>query len=270
MIAKLEAKALVMTMPDLGTYHIKRAMHPKVNHMYIYHAPASTTMMYRKGAFNNYDTIFCPGPQHKNEIMQTEKIYDLPPKKLVEAGYYLLEKRYQKYHNLEISNVDKQKIVLIAPSWHDENLINVCGNELLQTLLLAGYKVIYRPHPQSLITRERKKKIDRLIYNFISHKNFVFEDNTLEEKNFFQADVLITDWSSISLEFAWATEKPVIFIDTPKKVFNPEYERIEITPIEVALRNKIGTVIQSSEVNKLPIKSNLISVLSKMIWMICS
>jgi len=256
MIVKLEAKALVMTMPDLGTYHIKRAFDPDVNHMYIFHAPASTTMMYRKGAFDNYDTIFCPGPQHKKEIQKTEKVYNLKRKNLVEAGYYLLEKRYDEFNNRKLSKEHEGNFVLIAPSWHDENLIQVCGRKMIQSLLKNGFKVVFRPHPQTLITKERKKKLDSIISPFINDDSFIFEVNTLEDSSFYSADVLITDWSSISFEYAWGTERPVIFIDTPKKVFNPEYDLVGILPIEVALRNEIGLVVQPSEVEYLPQKFN--------------
>jgi YidC/Oxa1 family membrane protein insertase len=254
MIAKLKAKALVMTMPDLGTYHIKRALDPNVNHMYIFHAPASTTMMYRKGAFDNYDTIFCPGPQHKKEIQKTEEVYNLKSKTLVEAGYYLLEKRFNEYKTN--NNYEKQieDQVLIAPSWHDENLMQVCGKELVKSLLNNEYKVVFRPHPQTIITRERKKKTESIIEPFLTNNNFTYEVNPLEDSSFYLSSILITDWSSISFEYAWGTERPVVFIDTPRKVFNPEYKKIGIPPIEVALRSEIGLIVPPSEVGALPQK----------------
>lgn len=254
MIAKVEAKALVMTMPDLGTYHIKRALDPNVNHMYIFHAPASTTMMYRKGAFDNYDTIFCLGPQHKNEIKKTEEVYNLKSKTLVEAGYYLLEKRFNEYKTNKYHEKQIEDQVLIAPSWHDENLMQVCGKELVQSLLNNEYKVVFRPHPQTIITRERKKKTESIIEPFITNNNFTYEVNPLEDSSFYLSSILITDWSSISFEYAWGTERPVVFIDTPRKVFNPEYKKVGIPPIEVALRSEIGVIVPPSEVGALPQK----------------
>ena len=45
----------------------------------------------RKGAIDSYDTIFCVGKHHVNEILETEKIYNLKPKKLVEYGFGRLD-----------------------------------------------------------------------------------------------------------------------------------------------------------------------------------
>ncbi len=253
-IKQVKSKVLVMTMTDLGSYHIKRALDPNVNHMYIFHAPASTTMMYRKGAFDNYDTIFCPGPQHKAEIRKTEEFYNLPPKQLIEAGYSLLEKRYIDYQTHSSSQSGEYNTILIAPSWHDNNLVEVCGDILIQTLLDSGYQVVYRPHPQSLISKHRKKKIEAIIQPFLKNENFIFEVNPLDDWSFYSANVLISDWSSISLEYAWGTERPVIFVDTPRKIYNPEYMKIGIPPLEVRLRELIGIVVEPTELKSLPQK----------------
>ena len=48
-------------------------------------------MCYRKGAFDNFDTIMCNGPFQVAEHLATEKHYALKPKRLVEAGYALLD-----------------------------------------------------------------------------------------------------------------------------------------------------------------------------------
>ena len=35
----------------------------------------------------------------------------------------------------------------------------------------------------------------------------------------------------------------MLFIDTPKKIHNQEYEKLKLTPLEVSLRKDIGKVI---------------------------
>ena len=49
----------------------------------------------------------------------------------------------------------------------------------------------------------------------------------------FNADLMITDWSGITYEYAYTTKKLVLFIDTPMKIMNPEYEKMKIN-------NKLG------------------------------
>ena len=57
------------------------------------------------------------------------------------------------------------------------------------------------------------------------------------------ADLLVTDWSSIAFEYAFSTLKPVLFINTPMKILNPDYQELETVPIDIELRNVIGISI---------------------------
>ena len=57
----LKADILIMTMPDLETFHIKRSKIYPVHYVYIFHAMLSTHLVYQKEAFDHYVTIFCVG-----------------------------------------------------------------------------------------------------------------------------------------------------------------------------------------------------------------
>ena len=61
----LKAKILIMDMPDLETFHIKRSKVYPVHYVYIFHSMFSIHSYLRKGAIDNYDTIFCVGELHK-------------------------------------------------------------------------------------------------------------------------------------------------------------------------------------------------------------
>src|SRR5688572_19214174 len=86
----VDADVVVMTLPDLETFHLKRSVHP-VHYVYVFHAMVSTHMVYRKGAFDAYDTILCVGPHHVAEIRRTEEVYGLSAKALVPHGYARLD-----------------------------------------------------------------------------------------------------------------------------------------------------------------------------------
>ena len=60
--------------------------------------------------------------------------------------------------------------------------------------------------------------------------------------------MLITDWSSIGYEYAYTTKKPVVFINTPMKIMNPNYKDIKVEPINIWSREIIG---KSLDVNDL-------------------
>jgi YidC/Oxa1 family membrane protein insertase len=83
----LRAKILVMDMPDLDTYHIKRSKAYPVHYIYLFHSMFSIHSYLRKEALDNFDTIFCVGPHHVNEIKATEKLYELKPKKIINYGF---------------------------------------------------------------------------------------------------------------------------------------------------------------------------------------
>ena len=62
---------------------------------------------------------------------------------------------------------------------------------------------------------------------------------------------MISDWSGISLEYAFTFERPVIFIDVQKKILNKDSGDISLEPIEISIREKIGHVVKPNDLNKI-------------------
>ena len=240
-----------MTLPDLNRFHLKRSVNP-VQYTYIFHAMVSTHMMYRYGAFDHYDCILCVGPHHMKEIRKHEELNKLHPKKLVEAGYYRLERiyeAYQKYHNRKPPSTHKGTI-LIAPSWGAANVLETCGERLVDILLEANYEVIVRPHPETV--RHSPKLMDLFNSRFGSNSNFTLETSIATDDSLLQADVLICDCSGIALEYAFGTEQPVLFLDVPIKIQNKRFKELEIEPLELSLRNIIGVIASPEELDSVP------------------
>jgi len=86
----LQAKLLIMTMPDIHQYQVKRSKFP-VHYIYVQHSLVSKHMVYRKGAFDHYDSLFCAAPHHIKEIRAIESFYKLPEKTLYKHGYSRLD-----------------------------------------------------------------------------------------------------------------------------------------------------------------------------------
>ena len=63
-----------------------------------------------------------------------------------------------------------------------------------------------------------------------------------------QADVLVTDWSGIAYEYAFRTKRPVVFIDTPMKVINCDWEKIGIVPTDISFRNEVGVSVPLTDI----------------------
>ena len=250
---RLKAKMLIMTMPDLGSYHIKRSKEFPVHYIYTFHSMNSTHMEFQKGAFDEFDSIFCVGPYQVQELRATEQLYNLKRKNLVECGYGLLDKLIK----LRSSFPEKKKLlknnkknILIAPSWGKQNLLESMGIELVKTLLDAGYHVTVRPHPMT--AKKSPKTIKQIKERFEKNPDFLLDTNTSSFEQLFSSYALITDWSGIGYEYAFVCERPVIYIDVPKKSHNKEYEKIGLVPFEISIRDKIGEVVSVQNIENIP------------------
>jgi YidC/Oxa1 family membrane protein insertase len=96
--------------------------------------------------------------------------------------------------------------------------------------------------------KSSKKKILSIEKIFSSNPNFKLELDLPNFDSFLFSDVMISDWSGVALEFAFAFEKPVLYIDVPKKIRNPDFKDISQIPIEVSIREKIGKIISPLEI----------------------
>ena len=254
----INTKTLILTMADLDNYHIKRSTN-NVNHIYMFHAINSIHMTYNEGAFDHYDTFFCVGPHHEAEIRKTEEVYQLPQRQLLKIGYSWLEDIERDYQrNYSMLSLDKPRI-LIAPSWNSGNILETCIDIILERCLPLNWDIVVRPHPEFI--KRQPDTIKRLNETYSNYDNFTLETESASSENIKGSSLLITDWSGIGIEYAWGMGKPVIYIDTPMKVHNPEYEKIGIVPLEVRVRSKIGKVLIPEQCNKIDTEvSQLLSV----------
>lgn len=244
---KLDCDICVMTMPDLEKYHIKRSkVRDDIEYIYVFHGMGSSALTLRKGALDNYDTLFCVGEDSVIEIRQMEELYGTRRKTLVETGYVLLDQMITEY-NEDKSNNDKT--VLIAPSWQPDNIIDVCIEKMLDILADTKYKVVVRPHPQQV--RHEKQRFEDMVEKYKIYENIEIQTDFSSNFTVMNADLIITDWSDIAFEYAFTTLKPVLFIDTPMKVMNSDYDKIEIKPINIALRNVIGESLAVEDIGEL-------------------
>jgi len=249
---ELKAEVLVMTMPNLETYFIKRSKVYPVHYVYVFHSIVSTHTIYRKGAFDHFDSIFCVGPHHVEEISATESVYNLKHKNLVKYGYGLLDnlQTNKSMKNQQRCTEDGKKKILVAPSWGKNGLLETKGLELVKILLDGGYHVTVRPHPMTI--RKWSKTIKAIENEFKSNANFEIEKDVSTFESLYSAYGLISDWSGIAMEYAFACELPVLYIDGSPKINNSSYDKISCEALEITIRNLIGKVISPNELESLP------------------
>ena len=245
-LMRMDAEVVVMTTPDLNTYQLKRSFVKRdVEYIYTPHDMMSTHMGFRKGALDHFDTVLCVGPQQTEEIRATEKVYGLPEKKLLPCGYVLLDDLRRDFKPAPIG--DKPRI-LIAPSWQEDNLLDSVIDDLISELSGKGYRITVRPHPEYV--KRYRARLDQLLerYAGADPEELIFETDFSSNRSIWESDLLITDWSGISVEFSYTTERPCVFVNTKIKCLNPEWEKLGITPLEIALRDKIGVSLDKDAV----------------------
>ena len=249
LMMKMDADVVVMTMPDLENYHIKRSYIRKdIEYIYIPHGMDSLNLTMRTGSMDHYDSVFCVGKHQKEEIEKTEVAYQLPKKKLVEWGYSLLDEMRVDYAKMSHQNSEVKKI-LIAPSWQPDNIVDSCLEQILDNLKGKGYQITVRPHPQHV--RHRGEFMEQLKVKYEQDSDVEIQTDFSSNSTVFEADLMITDWSGIAYEYAYTTQKPVLFINTPMKVMNPEYQRIDTVPLNILLREEIGCSLNLEELDQI-------------------
>ncbi|MDD6023379.1 MAG: membrane protein insertase YidC [Oscillospiraceae bacterium] len=244
LMMKLEADMVIMTMPDLETYHIKRSLVRKdIEYVYTDHGVSSDNMTLRTHALDHFDTLFCVGPHQMEEARAIEKLYDLKPRRLVQVGYGLLDEMTAAWEAKPKTENDK-KTVLIAPSWQKDNIMDSCLDKLVEQILPLGVRLIIRPHPQYV--RLYGDKMDAIINRYQEQlgDDFIIQTDFSSTDTVYSADLLITDWSNVGYEFALSTLKPVFYVNTPMKIMNPEYDKIDVVPFDIRIRAQLGGEVE--------------------------
>lgn len=245
LMMKLEADIMVMTTPDLENFQLKRSYVKKdIEYIYVPHDVNSANLTFHKDALDHFDTIFVSGAQNKAEIEEREEKYQLSRKNLVEWGSSVIDNMTEAYKGMRESAPEEEngkKTILIAPSWQKDNILDSCIEELLAGLKGEGYRIIVRPHPQYV--RHFEGRIDELAQKYAAD-GIEFQKDFSSNKTVYMADALVTDWSSIAFEYAFSTLKPVLFINTPMKVVNLDYQELQTRPIDLVLRDKVGISLE--------------------------
>ena len=250
----MAAGVVVATVPQLGTKLLPKSRLTDslgTEHLYVHHSMASTHMIYEPDGFDFYEAILCVGPYMALETRRREELQGLPAKELIEHGYgrldTIIERRAELTDQQRAPN--EQPLIVVAPSWGPHCLFESCGEAVIEALLATGAAVIARPHPMT--RKHTGAAIDQLAERFASDPNFSLEENVASQDSLQRADLMVSDWSGAALEFAFGTERPVLFIDVPRKINNAGYEELGIEPFEATVREQIGKVVAPGDAEQI-------------------
>jgi YidC/Oxa1 family membrane protein insertase len=242
---------MVLTMLGLQNFHLKRSLHP-VHYAYVFHSMGSTHMVDHANSYDHYDSLLCVGPHHVAEIRRREELHRLPAKRLFAHGYPRLERLVAQSTAAAPAprRPAAQTTVLLAPTWGEQSILHVCGEPLIAALLSSGIRVILRPHYQT--TRLAPRLIEGLVARFGADPGFRHVVRMEESASLFESDLLICDWSAMAIEYALGLGKPVLFVDVPPRIRNPNYAELGLEPMEMRIRRELGAVLPLDRVGEAP------------------
>lgn len=229
-VGALKTPIMLTTTPNIGspTYPLRRPS--KVNKLcHVWHSICDSSC-YHLGCLDNYDVALTVGDWVEESLRRVERIRKLTPKSIIPVGlpyFDELKKNYDanlsEYSEQKASNTDKNKTILLAPSWGTKSCLRVYGTTFIRDALDAGYNIIYRPHPQSL-----KVEIDfvnKVISDFKDYQGFSFDNNPNATDSMMKSDMMISDKSGVRFDYAFIYEKPVLSLDFSTDLID-DYEAI--------------------------------------------
>ena len=246
----LQARLLILTMMDLGNLQLKKSIYP-VHYLYLFHSMGSTHMVDHANSYDAYDSLFCAGPHHVAELRRREELAGLQARHLFEYGHPRVEQLMRNRQAQDQSRQgNPQPVALLAPTWGEHCILNQCGEALVGVLLDAAIRVILRPHHHTM--RLAPQVVERLLDRYADHPLFELVTQMGESDSLYRSDVLICDWSAMSIEYFLGLEKPVLFIDLPRRIRNPYWADWDIEPLESSIREQAGTVLAPDDLASAP------------------
>jgi len=206
-LAFLKADVCLMTTPGLDVYHLKRSKYVKY-YCHIFHSVA-TSLMYRLFSLDYYDGVLCNGEFQPALIRELEQKRDLPAKDIEVPGCTYLDVLADKVKNLP--KKDDIFTVLVAPSWGENSILNKYGVKFLDKLAESGFRVVIRPHPQSL--KVDKKLIENLEARYKNNNNISWNYDVENLHVLSSADIMISDFSGVIFDYVFLFNRPVIYIN---------------------------------------------------------
>jgi hypothetical protein len=250
----MHCKVALMTLPDLDAYHLKRSVKHPVHYAYCFHSINSMHAVYREHAFEAYTSMFCVGPHHVAELQREEQLKGLEPRRLIAHGSVKLDRLIADYAPFRGPPRNPVPIVLIAPSWGVGSIAEAPGllRRAIAAIVVAGWQCRLRLHPMTV--RHRPALLTELRDEFapaVAADTFRLETDLNDNRSLMEADVMVSDWSGAATEFAFALERPVLFIDTEQKVNNPGWVAYGLPCLEAEIRGEIGHVLAPDDIQQL-------------------
>jgi CDP-glycerol glycerophosphotransferase (TagB/SpsB family) len=209
---------------------------------------AGGTLLYRLFSLDYFDSILVAGEIEIPEIRSLEQARKLPEKQLVVVGNTYFDRCTEKIKNVE--NEENQHFtVLVSPSWGPSGLLKIFGEKLLDPLAQTGWRIIVRPHPQSLIVE--KSIINNLIERYKDNSNIEWDYNHENIYAMAKSDIMISDFSGIIYDYVFLFDRPVLFNNKNLDFRRLDAFSVKFEPYYFQAFKKIGIELDCSKLDSI-------------------
>lgn len=248
-LLSITAPIMLATTPNIGCQDSPLEKPKKIDNLiHIFHHVGDVSI-YRKHSLDFYDSVIMVGEFQQKAIRQLESRRGLKAKSLVALGVPYLDDLVQtRSKSRPVTNSSPS--LLIASSWGEKGCLRSYGTNFINALVKEGYSLVIRPHPHSanfepeFIAQCKQETQNELVS---------WDETISPSQAMADADLLISDTSSIRFDFAFLYEKPVITLDIPKKELSGfESENLDQSWYDDA-SHEIGPVVAKDKIGELPV-----------------
>jgi hypothetical protein len=242
----LEADICLMTTPGLDVYQLKRSR--GVGHYaHILHAVDDATS-YRLFGLDYFDSVLLSGAYQGAGIRELEAKRHLKPKELPVVGSTYLDVYASKARELQ-GRTDDLTTVLVSPSWGESGILRRYGMRLLIPLAESGFRVIVRPHPQSVAVEAQTLR--ELKASLAAYPKVEWDFSRENLASLSRADVMISDFSGIVFDYAFLFGRPVLYAKQDFDVRPYDASDVAGPTWKFRTLERIGTMLAPADFPKL-------------------
>lgn len=247
----LKAGTVLSTTPSLDVFQWKRSKDVD-KYVFVTHSVDDGTV-YRMFGLDYYDAILQTGEFAEGKLRKLEELRNLPNKEYVVVGSTYMDSMQEK-KQARLANLTEEtatgtssdnKTILLAPSWGESGILKKYGEEIIQSLIDTGYKVVVRPHPQSF--ESEKDLMESLMTKFPESDMLSWNRDTDNFDCLNNSDIMISDFSAVVFDYSFIFDKPIIYADAAfdKGVYDAAWIDEEVWTFEALA--KIGRKLNPEE-----------------------
>lgn len=162
-----------------------------------------------------YDYSFVAGQAAIDRLTRYTALFDAPAR-CIPVGRPSLDTDRAAVGNP--TRVDDRPVVLYAPTWEGGQAsvayssLPTHAQPMLRSVLAAGYRIIYRPHPLTGVRVAEYGQADSAVRDLLADGGHTVSDSRPLQLDFAEADLLICDVSAVANDWL-STAKPFIITE---------------------------------------------------------